>query len=869
VDAEAEALLKEAARLQRQGSLTAAADCCNRVLAREPTNADALYQLAQLACQQHRLGDGIELARQALAIEPRRARTHVLLGMALAGLGRMDEALSSLDRAIACQPDLADAHGNRGDVLTALGRLPEAVDSYDRALALAPASIENLCNRGAALVDLGRIEEALANYDRLTALEPRFPEGHFNRAHVLTLLGRDQDALAAYDAALALRPEYPDTLANRGNVLRRLGRTEEALASFERALASAPDHVAALVSQGDALRSLARYAEALASYDRAVTVRPQCPEALMGRGAALIELNRLEEALGAFDAVAAFDPASAGALGNRGFVLNALNRPAEALASCDRALAIAPGHIEARNNRGVALTGLDRHAEAIDDFDKVLASSPGHIGALRNRAMALMSLKRFGEAIACQEEVLAINPDHPLALGDLVDCHVAICDWSRTAELRGRLMAGMKEGRMIVPPFLMLRLSDDLAALLECARRQVAHQIPPGLELPRRNPTPSQDGRIRIAYLSADFHRHATAYLAAGLFERHDRERFEVIGVSFGPDDKSAMRARVVRAFDRFIDVTSRSDREIATLLRDLNIDIAIDLKGHTKDERLGIFAHRAAPVQVSYLGYPGTTGAEFLDYVIADPIVAPAEHQRFYTEQIVHLPDSYQVNDSKRERPEQAPPRAALGLPERGFVFCCFNQPWKIDERIFDIWMRLLGAVDGSVLWLFHTTDLAAANLRKEAGTRGIAPDRLVFARLVDLPEHVARLSQADLFLDTLPYGAHTTASDALWAGVPVVTVMGQSFPGRVGASLLSAIGLPELVTHNLADYEAMARKLATDPARLAAIRRKLAQNRLNYPLFDTDRFRRHIEAAYMTMWDIWQRGEKPRPFRVDPIGP
>jgi predicted O-linked N-acetylglucosamine transferase (SPINDLY family) len=354
----------------------------------------------------------------------------------------------------------------------------------------------------------------------------------------------------------------------------------------------------------------------------------------------------------------------------------------------------------------------------------------------------------------------------------------------------------------------------------------------------------------------------------AELFEVHDRSRFEIIGVSFGPDDHSALRSRVIAAFDRFFDVTTRTDREVAKLLRDLGVNVAIDLKGHTAEARIGIFADRAAPVQASYLGYPGSTGAEFLDYIIADPVVLPFDQQPWYTEKIIHLPDCYQVNDSKRLAAPATPSRAEAGLPQGGFVFCCFNNSWKITPEIFDIWMRLLRRVDGSVLWLLEANSLTIANLRKQASARGIDPARLIFAPRADLPEHLARHRLADLFLDTLPYNAHTTSSDSLWAGVPVITVLGDRFAGRVAASLLNAIGLPQLATANLAEYEALAAKLATQPDLLQAMRRDLEANCRIRPLFDCDRFRQHIEAAYTTMWEIWLRGEPPRNFSIEPIG-
>jgi len=370
-----------------------------------------------------------------------------------------------------------------------------------------------------------------------------------------------------------------------------------------------------------------------------------------------------------------------------------------------------------------------------------------------------------------------------------------------------------------------------------------------------------------IAYLSADFHRHATAYLMAELFERHDRSRFEVIGVSFGVDDKSDMRRRLVAAFDQFYDVRRKRDEEVAKLLHDLQVDIAIDLKGYTQDSRPGILAYRPTPIQASYLGFPGTMGAEFIDYIIADETVVPFDHQPFYAEKIVHLPDCYQVNDTKRNIAERTPTRQEAGLPERGCVFCCFNNNWKITPEVFSVWIRLLHAVEGSVLWLFRDNESAERNLRKEAQARGIDPARLVFAGRLPLEDHLARHRLADLFLDTLPCNAHTTASDALWVGLPVLTCMGNAFAGRVAASLLKAIGLPELVTHSIEDYEALALRLAKDPSLLEGYRNRLATNRLTHPLFDTDRFRHHIEAAYLQMWEIWQRGEQPRSFAVEAL--
>jgi predicted O-linked N-acetylglucosamine transferase (SPINDLY family) len=391
----------------------------------------------------------------------------------------------------------------------------------------------------------------------------------------------------------------------------------------------------------------------------------------------------------------------------------------------------------------------------------------------------------------------------------------------------------------------------------------------PAVQPPLWNGERYRHDRIRLAYLSADFHEHATAYLMAELFELHDRARFEVSAISFGPNKRSRMRTRLRRSFERFIDVRAQSDHEVASLVREMEIDIAVDLKGFTTDSRTGILAYRAAPIQVNYLGFPGTMGADYIDYILADRVVIPEEHQPCYTEKVVYLPDSYQVNDSRRSIAERTPSRAEAGLPERGFVFCCFNNNYKITPAVFDVWMRLLRQVPDSVLWLLEANAVAASNLRREAQARGVEPERLVFAKRAKLAEHLARHRLADLFLDTLPYNAHTTASDALWTGVPVLTRLGSSFAGRVAASLLRAVGLPELIARSVEEYEALALELATDPALLRQFKDRLAANHLTAPLFDTARFTRHIEAAYTRMWEIGQRGEVPRSLDISPAAP
>ena len=727
--------------------------------------------------------------------------------------------------------------GRAGDVLALLnrataahqaGNLGEAETLYQRVLSADAAQFDALRLLALLKYQQGQAAAAHPLISRAVAARPQSIEALSVLLAVLLAVERPEEALAVSDRILSINPRDPDTHYNRAVLLTRLGRLEDALAGYDQALALRTNDVAALFNRATVLAQLRRYDEALADYGRALALAPDHVEALT----------------------------------NRANVLSKLGHRQEALAAYDRVLAMRPDFVTALNNRAAVLKQLHRHDEALASYGRALAADPANFDALYNRGNTLVRLNRHAEGLADLERARAMRPDDAETLNALMMAYLQTCHWSKAAGLLGPLKAHLRDG---MDPFTLLAVDTSPAEQLACARGEIERSTAVSARLAA--PSRKHAGKLRIAYLSADFHLHPTAWLAAELFERHDRARFEVVGVSFGPDDGSEMRARLRQSFDQFHDVIGRADAEVARLLRGLEVDIAIDLKGHTENKRPGILAHRPAPVQVSYLGYPGTMGADFIDYIVADRIVLPFDQQPFYSEAIVHLPDSYQVNDSKRGIAAQAPSRRDAGLPDDAFVLCCFNNSFKIAPAIFDVWMRLLGKVEGGVLWLLQTNDLAAANLRREAQARGIDSDRLVFAPKVALADHLARHALADLVVDTLPYNAHTTTSDALWTGVPVVTCLGGTFPGRVAASLLHAVGLPELVTASLDQYEALVLALAADRERLAAVRRKLAANRLTQALFDTDRFCRHLEAAYGTMWDIWQRGEPPRSFSVPPV--
>ena len=585
---------------------------------------------------------------------------------------------------------------------------------------------------------------------------------------------------------------------------------------------------------------------------------PDFAEAHYNRGNALNDLKRPADALASYDSAIALKPDHAKAHCNRGNALLDLKRPADALASYDRAIVLNPDFAEAHYNRGNALNDLKRPADALASYDSAIALMPDFAEAHCNRGNALKDLKRRADALASYDRAIALKPDLVGLEGHRLHTKMHLCDWSNFDAECSHLMLSVRNGNVNTNPFTFLNVSSSSSDQLQCAKLWTTNKYPPS-DKPIWQGERYDHDRIRVAYLSADFRQHPVSRLAAGVFECHDKSRFDVTAISLGPDDNSEMRQRLKASFEHFIDANTYSDDQIANLVRSIEVDILVDLMGFTENSRTSVLARRSAPIQVNYLGYPGTMGAQYINYIIADRIVIPENQHEFYSEKIVSLPNSYQPNDRERHVADKIFTRAKMGLPQEGFVFCCFNNNYKILPDIFDVWMRILKQVVGSVLWILETNATASTNLRNEAVARGVNPERLIFAKRMPSSEYLARHQCADLFIDTLPYNAHTTASDALWVGLPVLTCLGETFAGRVAASLLNAIHLPELITTTLEDYERLAIELATNPEKLARIKRKLADNRLTTPLFDTKLFTKHIEAAYSAMYERHKAGLAP----------
>jgi len=843
--------------LHAQGRFHDAQAAYERALELRPGYLDAWCNRGNVLFELGQFDAAVLSHERALALRPDYPEAWYNRGNVLQALMRLPEALASYDAALERRPDYPEAWYNRGNALRELQRLPEALRCFDQAVALRPDFAAALCNRGNVLQELQRTDEAVASYEQALRSEPARAGTHCNRGNALKALGRLDDALTSYERALALEPDLAETHLNRAVTLHDLGRHGDALAGFDRVLALDCGRVAAHFGRGNALKHLEDWDGAVTSYDRALGLESAHADAWNNRGNALHTLGRFEDAVASYEQALSVSPDFVDACTNLGNVLQRLRRFEDALTSYERALAIDPGDARAQNGRGNALQELGRLPEALVCYEQLLEGAPDFADAHVNLGRALKEQDRLEAALLSYEGALRVSPGYEWLYGNWLHTRMQLADWSGFESRVGELAARLEQGQKAAAPFPVLALVDSPPLQRQAARIWVREKAPPRNLLGPLERYGRRE-KIRLGYISADFRQHPVAMLIAEVLERHDRSRFEVTALSLGAETQDPMRRRIERGVDRFIDVRVRSDVQIAQLARSLQLDIAIDLGGFTDGARPGLFALRAAPLQVSYLGYLGTLGAPYMDYLIADPVIIPATHRHHYAEKILYLP-SYQANDSQRLIAEKLFTRTELALPSDGLVFCCFNASYKITPPTFDSWMRILRQVPGSVLWLLAERETVERHLRHEAQSRGIDPQRLVFAQRLPPPKYLARYRAADLFLDTLPYNAGTTASDALWAGLPVLTCRGEAFAARIAASLLQAIGLPELITSSAEHYEALAVELANYPQRLQALRAKLAANRSRTPLFDTPAFTTHLELAFQRIHSRQLQGLPP----------
>jgi protein O-GlcNAc transferase len=768
----------------------------------------------------------------------------------------------------ASRPPSAEIFGalQRGVQAHNRGNVAEAEALYRSVLRSDPHNFPALNMLGILQSQRGNFAEAITLLERALKVNPQSADAYANLAHIYFQSGNLQQAAASYVRAIAIKPDFALAHSNYSGVLRSLGRLQEALSHCDQALAAQPNFVNALNNRANVLFDLQRHPEALAGYENTISLAPGMPQAWLGRGNCLMELSRHAEAQSAYDTALRLNQGLAEAWIGRGNSASALRRHGEAEAAYEKALALDPRLTHALIGLGNAFGAMGRHDAAADAYRRAVGVSPESAAAWLALATAMRGLRRHDDALAACEKALAIDPAIKRAEGLRFLTKLNIWEWRDFDRDRSSLV-GTNQATAMTAPFAMICATSSSSDQLKCAELYVAQAHPPSTLGVERSASGAHE-RINVAYLSADFGEHAVSLLTAGLFEHHDRSRFRTIGISLGRDDKSGMRDRIRSSFETFIDVAALGDAEVATSMRELGVDIAVDLMGYTEGSRPEILARRAAPIQVNYLGYPATMGAPFIDYMIADRFVIPVAQRDRYTEKIVYMPDTFQVNDSRRPPVERTPSREEYGLPAEAFIFCAFNTAHKITPLMFDIWMRLLRCVEHGVLWLVSNDGRAEDRLRQEAVSRGIASERLLFAPRTNYWDYLVRYRCADLFLDTLPFNGGTTVSDALWAGLPVVAASGEAFASRMAGSLLRAAGVPELVTESLSDYESLALKLASDRAMLADVKARLSANRGTCPLFDTARFARHVESAFRTMHDRHRRGERPEHIDVAGIG-
>ena len=649
--------------------------------------------------------------------------------------------------------------------------------------------------------------------------------------HIMGLIKAAQekhtDAASYFKKALAINPQEPSLNYNLARALSAYGRHLEALQFHEKSVKLASENAQAWVNYGISLASLGRTQDAINMFNNALALNPAYEEALANLGECFRQLQDFQNARLAF----------AKAIESGGQL------PLSWVGGARVEFALGEAH------------------QAIAKYLQCLERDSENLECLLELALVYLSVNDYQAALDCYERAYSIKPDEDFLLGRVLNVSMQACRWDKVSDLIAEVLEKVKEGKRVCHPFTVVSTIDDPQIQLKAAQIWSAYTQDTAAFKKSAAPL-KQKEKIRLGYFSADFYQHATMHLMADMFKQHDKSRFEVFAFSYGNGVKDSMLESVIPHFDQFHYVADKSDYEIAQAARDLGIDIAIDLKGFTYDARPGIFAHKAAPIQVNYLGYPGTMGSPCIDYIIADPVLICPEYEKCYSEKIVYLPNSYQINDPQRVVDDAAVSREDVGLPSQGFVYCSFNQHYKFLPSIFDSWARILNKVENSVLWLMAEGELVRSNLRNEIAKRGIAPERLIFADRIPSAQHLARMRLADLFMDSLPYNSHTTASDALWVGLPILTLQGKSFAARVASSLLTAMGLPQLITHSVEQYEELDVELANQPQKLNDIRNTLNANKQNSPLFNSALTTQQIEAAYEKM--IERSIQKQAPINI-----
>ena len=788
---------------------------------------------------------------------PQSALESLELGLRHKSLRQFDNAVECFNLALKLRPDYIEAFYERGNTYFDQHQFEAAIASYDQAVAADPQFAPAYLNKGIGQENLGRPELAIQSYEQVIKLDPLEMRAHIYRANALHKLGKHQEAIEGFDQAILIAPQDSGLYSSRGEIHKSLRQFEAALQSFEKAVEISPNFAAAYFNAGNTYFDQGLFAKAIASYDLAVAKDSNYAQAFYNRGIGLQNLGKHELAIESYDRAIAIKPDYTDAILNRGNSLVSLKRYEDALACYEQVAAERPNDPHPYIKKADAQKEIKQFDAAHENLTKALALDSNNAEAYCIQGHVYKEQKQFALAIASYDRALEIRPDFPYLYDIRLFAKMDLCDWDGIEEQFEELAKRIADGERLASTFPPLAALDNPGLQKRVNEVWGTHSYPEVTSYPAIAPYPKHD-KIRVAFVSADFRNHPVLQLTLNMFESFDKSQFELTAIALGPESQDDSTKRVQIAFDRFVWVKDMSDDQVTQMMRDLEIDIAIDLGGYTANCRAGILARRAATVQMLYLGYASTMGVPYIDYLIADEVIVPKESRQHYTEKLAYIP-IYQVND-KKVISDRVFTRTELGLPEKGTVFCCFNNSYKITPEVFDIWVEILQKVPGSVLWFYEKYPSTSVYLKKEAQKRGLDPERLVFAKYMDsMEEHLARYRMADLFLDTLPYNAHTTAGDALWAGLPVLTRMGNTFASRVAASLLESVNMPDLITTDIASYRDLAIELGKSPAKLAELKKRLDHNRMTSDLFDAKAFARNFEKLLGLVYERSLAGQLP----------
>ena len=845
------------------GQLGSAVKSYEKAIEIDPNYAKAHYNLGGAYHELGQFEDSVKSYEKSIVIDPNYAQAHYNLGNVLKDFGHLDEAIVSYEKALVIKPDYVEAHYSLGIILFDLEKLDEAVTAYQKAIEINPNYPALHNNLGHTYKELGELDKALQCYKSAIIHNPDFVDSHNHLGVVLNDLKRHNEAIVSFERALSIQPDNFDTHYNFANTLKNLGRSDEAISRFNIAIDINPNFAEAHNNFGNLLTDIHQYDEAIIKFNKAISLKPNFSEAYYNMGNLLTDIDRFDEAAENYKKAVKFNPDFAGAYHNLGNALKDLGQNDNAIRSYKKAIDIKPDFVEAYNNLGNFLTELNQFDEALIYYKKAIDIKPSYAEVYQSMGKLFEKKDSVNDALNCYKKALLIDKDIEYLLGSLLSFKMKFCIWDDLsiyiAELERRIINHEK----VIDPYSLLGLIDDSNVQQKTSLIGSSKHSQKKFVLPNLNSYPKHP-KIRIGYFSPDFREHPVGLLTAELYELHDRDHFEVYAFSLLADTNDEVNLRIKAGVDNFYDVHIMSVKDIVLLSRSLEIDIAIDLGGFTAHSRLDIFAMFAAPIQINYLGYPGTMGSNYYDYIIADKSLISEDSKSNFSENIIYLPNCYMPQDRSRKVSEKPLSRQECNLPEDGFVFCCFNNIFKITPKEFDIWMRLLSKINGSVLWLLKANASSEINLKNEAKKRGVDPERLIFANKLAIEEHLARQKLANLFLDTFTFNAHTTASDALWVGLPVLTKVGKGFAARVASSLLTALEIPELIATSENEYEALALTLATNPEKLATIKRKIVANRTLAALYDTETYTKDLEKAYSYAYERYSSGLQPKELKL-----